>query len=164
MEAEERSEESQRDLAQKWQDAIRVKPESQRRWDVIKVVLRSLSLVCAVALILSFVALYKNHGFVFPVDVWTASLGSLVPVSSSYFLFFFSGTPCSPYCAEGCGVVLCWPAVMSQQCAATRRHRLKASEPKADMSEIVGRAPPSYPGHWRNLSQFASGVANRACA
>ncbi|KAK7750455.1 hypothetical protein SLS62_007644 [Diatrype stigma] len=83
MEAEERSEASQRDLAEKWQDAIRVKPESQRRWDVIKVVLRSLSLVCAIALILCYVALSKNHGFIFPWSAWAASLGSLVPAPYS---------------------------------------------------------------------------------
>lgn len=78
MEAEERSEASQRNLSDKWQDAIRVKPESQRRWDVIKVVLRSLSLLCAIGLVICSVALVRLISYPVP---WIDTLGALVPVS-----------------------------------------------------------------------------------
>lgn len=81
MEAEERSEASQRDLSDKWQDAIRVKPESQRRWDVIKVVLRSLSLLCAIGLVMCSVVMVRMYGALFYPGVWIDILGSLVPVS-----------------------------------------------------------------------------------
>ncbi|RYP70603.1 hypothetical protein DL771_005316 [Monosporascus sp. 5C6A] len=63
MEAEERSDDSQRDDARdKWQDAIKVKPESQKRWDVIKVILRSFTLACAIALVVCCVISVRIYG------------------------------------------------------------------------------------------------------
>ena len=46
----------------KWQDLIRVKPESQKRWDTIKIVLRSISVFCGLALIAIGVALLNVEG------------------------------------------------------------------------------------------------------
>ncbi|RYP81432.1 hypothetical protein DL770_005908 [Monosporascus sp. CRB-9-2] len=86
MEAEERSDDSQRDDAHdKWQDAIRVKPESQKRWDVIKVILRSFTLLCAIALVVFCVRSGRVYGDFLPDTYSIAFIGCVAPASISGF-------------------------------------------------------------------------------
>ncbi len=70
-----------RDSRDKWQDVFRVNPESQKRWDVIKVVLRSLSLVCAVALALCCVAKVYNSRMADPTRMTNAVVIAIILVS-----------------------------------------------------------------------------------
>lgn len=84
MEAEEPSEDSQRDdTRDKWQDAIRVKPESQKRWDVIKVILRSFTLACAIALVVFCVRAEPIFGDFIPTTSSFAFTGCVAPASIS---------------------------------------------------------------------------------
>ncbi|RYP22217.1 hypothetical protein DL767_009097 [Monosporascus sp. MG133] len=86
MEAEERSDDSQRDDARdKWQDAIRVKPESQKRWDVIKVILRSFTLACAIALVVVCIRSVRVYGDFMSTTSSFAFIGCVVPASISGF-------------------------------------------------------------------------------
>ncbi|RYO97467.1 hypothetical protein DL763_002735 [Monosporascus cannonballus] len=84
MEAEERSDDSQRDDArEKWQDAIKVKPESQKRWDVIKVILRSFTLACSLALVVCCVTAMRSYGAYWSATPALTFLGSVAPASIS---------------------------------------------------------------------------------
>ncbi|RYP52773.1 hypothetical protein DL768_002124 [Monosporascus sp. mg162] len=84
MEAEEPSEDSQRDdTRDKWQDAIRVKPESQKRWDVIKVILRSFTLALAIALVVFCARSVRVYGSFLAPSTSYAFIGCVVPASVS---------------------------------------------------------------------------------
>ncbi|RYP19340.1 hypothetical protein DL765_003422 [Monosporascus sp. GIB2] len=84
MEAEERSDDSQRDDArEKWQDAIRVKPESQKRWDVIKVILRSFTLACSLVLVVCCVVSVHDYANTWSETPSLIFIGSVAPASAS---------------------------------------------------------------------------------
>ncbi|RYP83008.1 hypothetical protein DL769_001477 [Monosporascus sp. CRB-8-3] len=84
MEAEERSDDFHRDDARdKWQDAIRVKPESQKRWDVIKVILRSFTLACAIALVICCVLSVRINSELLSTTPAFIFIGCLPPASIS---------------------------------------------------------------------------------
>ncbi|RYO95547.1 hypothetical protein DL764_007669 [Monosporascus ibericus] len=84
MDAEERSDDSQRDDGRdKWQDAIRVKPESQKRWDVIKVILRAFTLAFAIALAVLCIRSVRIYDNLSSASASLAFVGCLTPASIS---------------------------------------------------------------------------------
>ena len=62
MEARERAAQRRRGPRErereKWQDMIRLKPESQKKWDTIKIILRTITVLCGIVLIGMAFSLY----------------------------------------------------------------------------------------------------------